>query len=134
TAGRNGMPALAGIEPKATRYPLAGERGSARWPRPEDMRHPGPARWPPRLDTVVVSLIFVCAAVLAHAAGRADARLFVVRQPTAAEAARRNTHARFEPAVGCYLGAYIDFDATLTDRVTDQTGTAHASPAAFESV
>ncbi|HLJ56681.1 MAG TPA: glycosyl hydrolase, partial [Chthonomonadaceae bacterium] len=83
---------------------------------------------------VALLLLTLIAATGSRATGRPEARLYLVRQPTTAEAARLNTHAKYEPAVGCYLGAYIDFDATLTERVRDETGTAHASPTAFEAV
>jgi hypothetical protein len=70
----------------------------------------------------------------AVALGQAQAKLFLFRQPTQNESARMTTHARFEPRVGCYLGAFIDFDATLNARVRDENGTAHTDPAAFEKL
>ena len=48
--------------------------------------------------------------------GSPQAILYLTRPLTAQEVARRNTHARFEPPVGCYLGAFIDFDGSLTNR------------------
>ena len=63
---------------------------------------------------------------------RAEAKLYLYRQPTPAEAARRNTHALFEPAVGCYLGAFIDFDPSLHASIRDQNGAPHCDPAEFE--
>lgn len=63
----------------------------------------------------------------------AAAELFVRRVPTPAEAARLYTHGLYEPRVGCYLGAFVDFDAKLPQSLTDQNGTQHRSSAAFET-
>jgi len=65
--------------------------------------------------------------------GPPQARLFITRTPTPAEVARRTTRAKFEPSVGCYLGAYIDFDGTLHQPFRDQNGTVHQMPAGFEA-
>ena len=43
----------------------------------------------------------------------AQARLFLTRPLTPQEIASRDTHGKYEPAVGCYLGAFIDFDPSL---------------------
>lgn len=40
--------------------------------------------------------------------------------------------ARFEPARGCYLGAYIDFDPTLQQPFVDRAGRKHQLPEGFE--
>lgn len=66
--------------------------------------------------------------------GRAQARLYLFRQPSAIEAAKMTTHARFEPRVGCYLGAFIDFDGVMKPRVHDMNGTPHNDPAEFEKL
>lgn len=63
-----------------------------------------------------------------------EARLFFYRRPSEAEVAKITTHARFEPAVGCYLGAFIDFDGTLQPKIQDQNGTRHRDPADFEKL
>jgi hypothetical protein len=76
--------------------------------------------------------VLLCAP--AFGAGRPEAKLFLFRQPSPAEAARMNTRARFEPPVGCYLGAFIDFDSALTPRIRDQNGTPHNDPADFEKL
>ena len=66
--------------------------------------------------------------------GSPQAILYLTRPLTDAEAARRNTHARFEPPVGCYLGAFIDFDGSLTNPVRDQNGTKHFEANQYESI
>ena len=63
---------------------------------------------------------------------KADAQIFVDRQYTPREVDIGFTNALFEPKVGCYLGAYIDFDNTLTNPVRDQNGTKHFLPHNFE--
>ncbi len=82
------------------------------------------------LMALLLALLGVCRI---SSAAVPQARLFLTRQPTAAEVARRNTHARFEHPVGCYLGAYIDFDATLHQPYRDQNRTAHQDPSDFET-
>ncbi len=42
--------------------------------------------------------------------------------------------AKFEPAKGCYLGAYIDFDPTLKLSYTDIGGRRHHEPGPFEKI
>jgi hypothetical protein len=69
----------------------------------------------------------------ARAQIKPQARLYITRMLTPAEAAQRSTHARFEPAVGCYLGAYVDFDGTLRQPLRDQNRTVHQNPVGFET-
>ena len=64
--------------------------------------------------------------------GQPQAKLFIDRAPTRQEVGRLDTHAKYEPAVGCYLGAFIDFDGRLHDPVW-YGGHSHQNPAAFES-
>ena len=66
--------------------------------------------------------------------GSPQAILYLTRPLTDAEAARRNTRARFEPPVGCYLGAFIDFDGSLSDAIRDQNGTKHFECAEYEGI
>lgn len=66
--------------------------------------------------------------------GIPQAMLTFTRPLTAVEIARRDTHAKFEPAVGCYLGAFIDFDGNLHQPIMDQNRTPHQDPAAFEQI
>lgn len=65
---------------------------------------------------------------------RSQALLYVTRTPTPAELARRQTHAKYEPAAGCYLGAFIDFDGSLKRPIRDQNRTDHQDPAGFEAI
>src|ERR1051326_374836 len=64
--------------------------------------------------------------------GRPQALLTWNRAATPAEISARDTHAKYEPAVGCYLGAYIDFDSELRSPVANVGDTPHQDPAAFE--
>ncbi|MDK3156266.1 glycosyl hydrolase [Kamptonema cortianum] len=59
--------------------------------------------------------------------------LYVDRVPTVDEAARNFTGAKFEPQVGCYAGAYIDLDSTITETFTDRTNRVRRLPSQFES-
>ncbi|HLV80867.1 MAG TPA: glycosyl hydrolase [Chthonomonadaceae bacterium] len=65
---------------------------------------------------------------------RAQAILYITRRPTAAEVAHRQTHAKYEPATGCYLGAYIDYDPILRHRFRDQDRITHQDPIPFEKL
>jgi hypothetical protein len=71
--------------------------------------------------------------VWAHTSG-AQAQLFLTRRATPQEIAARNTHGKYEPANGCYLGAFIDFDPSLKRPLLDQNRTPHQDPAAFEEI
>ncbi len=64
---------------------------------------------------------------------RPEAILTLVRPPTRAELTARNSHAKYEPRAGCYLGAYIDFDGTLKPFYTDTSKTEHRDPGTFEN-
>ena len=70
----------------------------------------------------------------AEAAGKAQAILYITRPPKPGEMAARNTHALHEPAIGCYLGAYIDFDSKLILPYTDTNHTKHHEPFRFEQI
>ena len=63
-----------------------------------------------------------------------QAVLYLNRVPRPVEAALRDTHAKYEPPVGCYLGAFIDFDASLHNPVRDDNGTEHFEPTEFEEI
>jgi hypothetical protein len=80
------------------------------------------------------ALALMCVPALGLRSGRPQAALYLLRRPTAAEAARRDTHAKYEPAVGCYLGAFIDFDGSLNHPLQDQNRTDHQDPAGFEQI
>lgn len=60
----------------------------------------------------------VVAVPAAHSAQSAQAKLFITRPPTPSEIKARDTHGKFEPAIGCYLGAFIDFDPSLKSPVS----------------
>lgn len=61
-----------------------------------------------------------------------QAVLTLVRKPSPLEVSHRDTHAKYEPPIGCYIGAYIDFDGSLPAAFVDQNHTEHRDPAAFE--
>src|SRR5690348_7709237 len=63
---------------------------------------------------------------------RPQAQLFIERAPTAQEAGSRDTHAKYEPPSGCYLGGYIDFDRTLKRTVLDFDRKPRRDPGQFE--
>jgi len=66
--------------------------------------------------------------------GKPQALLTITRPLTPAEIAARDTHQLFEPPVGCYLGAFIDFDGSLKNQVKDQNGTKHQESGPFEKI
>ncbi len=87
-----------------------------------------------------VPILLLCLPALTVAAyaegpiGSPQAALYLTRSLTDEEAAQRNTHQRFEPPVGCYLGAFIDFDGSLSSAVRDQNGTKHFEAAEYENI
>ncbi|MCW3096333.1 MAG: hypothetical protein JWL77_1951 [Chthonomonadaceae bacterium] len=66
--------------------------------------------------------------------GKPQALLTITRPLTPAEIAARDTHQLYEPAVGCYLGAFIDFDGSLKKTINDQNGTKHQDSGPFEQI
>lgn len=66
--------------------------------------------------------------------GKPQALLTVTRFLTPTEVAARNTRQKFEPAVGCYLGAFIDFDSSLKKTINDQNGLKHQDSGPFEQI
>jgi len=90
-----------------------------------------------RMRLIASVVLLLCALSAAWAQGsshKPQAILTVDRRPTIEEIARRNTHAKYEPPFGCYLGAYIDFDSSLKRPLRDQNGTAHQDPGGFEQI
>jgi hypothetical protein len=82
-------------------------------------------------------LLLALAVVPCAARPKAEARLFIHRVPTPQERAARYTRALFEPEVGCYLGAFIDFDSTLNtlqNPIKLRDGTPHHLPETFERI
>ena len=65
-------------------------------------------------------------------ANNADLKLFIDRIPTSQEVAKNYTGAKFEPEVGCYLGAFIDLDYSLDSVYVDQVGKTRRLPNEFE--
>ncbi|MCB0826446.1 MAG: hypothetical protein KDC26_09670 [Armatimonadetes bacterium] len=65
-------------------------------------------------------------------AGNDDLKLFIDRVPTPQEVAKNFTGAKFEPEVGCYLGAFIDLDYSLDSVYVDQVGKTRRLPSEFE--
>lgn len=64
-----------------------------------------------------------------------EAKLFIHRRPTLNERAARSTRAKFEPEVGCYLGAFVDFDSSLKlPQLKDLNGRMHRDPSEFEQI
>ena len=68
----------------------------------------------------------------AQKVGKAEAKIYLSRLPTKQELSKRNTRAKFEPAFGCYLGGYVQFDGTLKTVVRDSDGKSHRDPREFE--
>lgn len=66
--------------------------------------------------------------------GKPMARLYVERTPTESEIAANHTRAKFEPRVGCLLGAYIDLDPNLKSVYRDQNGKFRRVPQEFEAI
>ena len=84
--------------------------------------------------SVLLATLSASPALGAHTARRPEAVLTLLRKPTAAEIAHRDTHAKYEPAIGCYLGAYVDFDGSLPVAYLDQNKTEHRDPSGFEQL
>ena len=64
--------------------------------------------------------------------GKPEARLYLTRTPTQQELSKRNSHVKFEPALGCYLGGFVQFDGTLKTTIKDSEGKIHRDPREFE--
>ncbi len=71
---------------------------------------------------------------IARAAKRPNAELYQWITLSKHQIAERDTHALYEPANGCYLGAFIDFDPTLTNPVSLPGSKTHQSPQQFEQI
>jgi len=64
--------------------------------------------------------------------GTAQAVLYILRRPSAQELANRNTRAKYEPPIGCYLGGYVEFDRTIQRRIVDFDRVQRRDPTQFE--
>jgi hypothetical protein len=58
--------------------------------------------------------------------------VYVTRQPTEKEAHANYTGAKYEPRYGCYLGAYVDLEAAISETYKDSIGRVRKEPAPFE--
>lgn len=58
--------------------------------------------------------------------------LYLERSLSPLEYQQNDTGAKFEPAWGCYLGAYIDQDNTIERTFRDEVGRVHRLPVDFE--
>jgi hypothetical protein len=85
-----------------------------------------------RISLCLAAALF--SALPGYCTHHAQAVLTLVRTPTATEIAHRNTTAKYEPSIGCYLGAYVDFDSSLPPSVVDQNKTEHRDPGGFEHI
>ena len=66
--------------------------------------------------------------------GAPAAGLYIYQQPVGADLTRWYTGAKYEPRLGCYLGAFIDFDGQLTHTVIDSNHIVHREPKEFEAI
>lgn len=79
----------------------------------------------------------ICAFLLGLASCIAAAgtpEIYITRTPEPGEIDRNFTNAKFEPRLGCYLGAYIDLDSTLQQTFIDQTKRPRKLPDPFEEL
>lgn len=79
-----------------------------------------------------VAALAATAALGAPSAASLGLGLYIDRKPTPQEAVKNYTAAKFEPRYGCYLGAFIDLDSTLTDTYLDRVGKTRRLPGQFE--
>lgn len=62
-----------------------------------------------------------------------QAMLTMLRPPSANEIKKHYTRAKYEPAIGCYIGAFVDFDSTLNAVIRDEDNRKHQDPSGFEA-
>jgi len=137
-----GKPALTGIAydfgGARRRRRSAGLRRGANEPFPKAFASFRAFRGQKAFGPLVIAGLVLCASGVQSgmrenfAERGAQAALFVERQPTAKELAKRQTGAKFEPDFGCYLGGYIEFDKTIRRRVVDYDRRSRRDPAQFE--
>lgn len=77
-----------------------------------------------------LSTILAAATIVAPAPG--ELGFYIDRKPTAQEASANYTAQKFEPRIGCYIGAFLDLDSTNTDTYVDQVGKTRRLPRSFE--
>lgn len=76
----------------------------------------------------------MCATALPAEDNAPRAYLFLKRKLTQTELSLRTTKALYEPDVGCYLGAYIEFDANIKQMVRDYDGKLRRDYITFEKI
>ncbi|MBX7135492.1 MAG: glycoside hydrolase family 26 protein [Fimbriimonadaceae bacterium] len=67
-------------------------------------------------------------------ASRIELKLFYTAAPKPPPKPPKTGLAKFEPAVGCYLGAYIELDPKLTKVMVDSSGNKRKLPEEFEGL
>ncbi|HXH61765.1 MAG TPA: glycosyl hydrolase [Fimbriimonadaceae bacterium] len=87
-----------------------------------------------RFARLLPFLVACTACAPAFANGRPQLGFYLDRKPTVDEVKSCYTGAKYEPLYGCYLGAYIDLDSSLTQTYKDSIGRTRRLPQAFESI
>ncbi len=82
----------------------------------------------------IISMAIIGLPILAWASKRPNAELYQWITLSKEQVSRRNTHALYEPPNGCYIGAFIDFDPTLTNPISLPGSKTHQSPQQFEQI
>lgn len=76
----------------------------------------------------------ICAASLSSTLAESqNLGLYIDRKPTANEASKNYTSAKYEPRFGCYLGAFIDLDSSNESTYLDRVGKTRRLPNPFET-
>ncbi len=89
---------------------------------------------PLAIFAAVICTVTALVCKTAVAEKRPAAELYQWKTLTRRQLNALNTHALYEPVNGCYLGAFIDFDPTLSNPVTLPGSKTHQSPSQFEQV
>lgn len=87
---------------------------------------------PPIGRRFLASALVLTVAAACHAS--LELGLYLERSPKPSEIEATYTGAKFEPRVGCYLGAFIDLDSTISQTFLDQTGKVRRLPYEFEQL
>lgn len=82
----------------------------------------------------LIAALVATAALVAADPPATSVGLYMERKPTAKEAASNYTAAKFEPRYGCYVGAFIDLDESLTESYKDMVGKTRKLPEPFEKL
>ena len=83
---------------------------------------------------MIATALFASIVLADSTAGDLRLGLYVDRKPTVQEVRANFTAAKHEPAYGCYLGAYIDLDSTMTRSYDDSIGRTRRLPEEFEKI